>query len=326
VVSKIDCLPPKTTYIHPVGCIPLFSSPIPGAGVHIGNLVTADHTTHPQCGDPAAGDCFEPNGTRFCDDAECCERVCAVAPFCCEVGWNDNCAGLAREICPDIQACCFREATGAPVCANLEVRDCLAREGQPQGPGSACQGDNNNNGVDDACEASLQRSDPACGSSWPRSAKNFAKLTFDRDLTAPLPGQVQIRALLAGGVLGPDLSANFTLSVINDDAGDPRVLRIDEQGTVLADRAWYAIVWAGWADVAPFKIDILHLIGDADGNLRTLGADASLINAQISPLLQPDKRTDIDGNGRVLGADFSLANAKISPLTVIKPSGHTCNP
>ena len=167
---------------------------------------------------------------------------------------------------------------------------------------------------------------PACGVSWPRSANNFAFLEFDADLAAPLAGQVQIRELLAGGTFGADLSANFTFSIQNNGAAFPRVLTIRETGTRLADRKWYAITNNGWAGVAAFKVDIVHLIGDADGNGRTLGADASLINSQISPLLQPDKRTDIDGNGRVLGADFSLANSKISPLAVTKPTGHTCSP
>jgi hypothetical protein len=78
--------------------------------------------------------------------------------------------------------------------------------------------------------------------------------------------------------------------------------------------------------VAAFKVDIVHLVGDADGNGRVLNADVSLINSQISPLVQADKRTDTDGNGRVLNADVSLTNSKISPLAVTKPTGHTCAP
>jgi hypothetical protein len=49
VNAKIDCLPPDTRYIHPQGCIPLFSAPptTPGLVVHVANLVTADHSTFP---------------------------------------------------------------------------------------------------------------------------------------------------------------------------------------------------------------------------------------------------------------------------------------
>jgi len=172
----------------------------------------------------------------------------------------------------------------------------------------------------------LLSSDPACGGSWPRSANNFAKLTFAADLVVPGAGQVQIRELLAAGAFDADLSANFTFSIVNDGGGQPRVLRIVENGTQLADRKWYAITNNGWAGVNEFKVDIVHLIGDADGNGRVLNADVGLINSQISPLLQPDKRTDIDGNGRVLNADVGLANSKISPLAVTKPTNHVCSP
>jgi len=175
-------------------------------------------------------------------------------------------------------------------------------------------------------DAILNASDPACGVSWPRSANNFAKLTFDKDLVLPAAGQVQIRGLVAGGGFEADLSGNFTFSIVNDGSGQPRILRIVENGTQLTDRKWYAITNNGWAGVDAFKVDIVHLVGDADGNGRVLNADVGLINSQISPLLQPDKRTDIDGNGRVLNADVGVANSKISPLAVTKPAGHTCVP
>jgi len=174
--------------------------------------------------------------------------------------------------------------------------------------------------------AALVSSDPACGVSWPRSANNFAMLTFDGDLTAPGAGEVEIRELLAAGAFGADLSANFTFSIVNDGGGLPRILRVVENGTQLTDRKWYAITDNGWTGVDAFKVDIVHLIGDADGNGRVLGADAGLINSRISPLPQVDSRMDTDGSGRVLGADVGLANSKISPLAVPKPSGHACLP
>jgi len=175
-------------------------------------------------------------------------------------------------------------------------------------------------------DANLASSNPACEVSWPRSANNFAFLTFDADLTAPTAGQVQIRELLAGGGFGTDLSSGFTITVQNDGAAFPRVLTVRENGTQLVDRKWYAISNNGWGGVSDFEVDIVHLIGDADGNGRVLGADVGSINSQISPLPQVDSRMDTDGNGRVLGADVGLANSKISPLAVPKPSGHLCVP
>ena len=45
------------------------------------------------CGGPDAGSCFQDNGTPYCDDANCCEAVCACDPFCCENQWDSLCAG-----------------------------------------------------------------------------------------------------------------------------------------------------------------------------------------------------------------------------------------
>lgn len=220
----------------------------------------------------------------------------------------------------DRGACCD---TTSGVCTDDVAQASCGGAGQVWTQGVLCA---NLNPPCVAANAVLVSSDPACGISWPRSANNFAKLEFSKDLVLPGAGQVQIRELLAAGAFGADLSANFTFSIVNNGGGQPRVLRIVENGTQLTDRRWYGISDNGWAGVDPFEVDIVHLIGDADGNGRVLGLDVSLINSQISPLPQPDKRTDIDGNGRVLGLDFSLANSKISPLAVTKPTGHSCSP
>ena len=48
---------------------------------------------------PGKGNCFQPNGTPGCDESTCCEAVCAVNPFCCEIEWDAQCAADAAEIC-----------------------------------------------------------------------------------------------------------------------------------------------------------------------------------------------------------------------------------
>lgn len=53
----------------------------------------------PGCGVPEAGGCFLANGTPACDNAECCEAVCAVDPACCQVAWDQRCADLAFTVC-----------------------------------------------------------------------------------------------------------------------------------------------------------------------------------------------------------------------------------
>jgi len=43
IQADITCAPPRATYIHPVGCLALYTSPVPGQGMHVANLVTAQH-------------------------------------------------------------------------------------------------------------------------------------------------------------------------------------------------------------------------------------------------------------------------------------------
>lgn len=46
------------------------------------------------CGDPDAGSCFQSHG-KHCDDAGCCEAVCAIDDFCCQTAWDNICVNEA---------------------------------------------------------------------------------------------------------------------------------------------------------------------------------------------------------------------------------------
>lgn len=48
---------------------------------------------------PGGGDCFNPNPTPGCQDASCCETVCAALPSCCEAPWDELCAQAAFDLC-----------------------------------------------------------------------------------------------------------------------------------------------------------------------------------------------------------------------------------
>jgi hypothetical protein len=53
-----------------------------------------------------SGPCFEPNGTRGCEDPACCDTTCAVDPYCCDVVWDDICAAEASGLCTgSFEAC-----------------------------------------------------------------------------------------------------------------------------------------------------------------------------------------------------------------------------
>jgi hypothetical protein len=51
------------------------------------------------CGGPDTGDCCTDTGNAACEDVDCCDAVCAVNPFCCDVEWDEICAGQAEELC-----------------------------------------------------------------------------------------------------------------------------------------------------------------------------------------------------------------------------------
>jgi hypothetical protein len=68
------------------------------------------------CGSPAAGSCFEANGTPGCSQLQCCETVCATEPDCCDIAWDIGCKDLANSLCgmcgePDTGDCCFPNST-----------------------------------------------------------------------------------------------------------------------------------------------------------------------------------------------------------------------
>lgn len=48
---------------------------------------------------PGSGDCYVDNGTPGCDDAACCNAVCAADAFCCDDNWDQLCADAAPGLC-----------------------------------------------------------------------------------------------------------------------------------------------------------------------------------------------------------------------------------
>ena len=57
------------------------------------------------CGGADTGSCFVANGSPFCDDADCCNTVCAVDPFCCDTEWDGICADEAITMCLGLEPC-----------------------------------------------------------------------------------------------------------------------------------------------------------------------------------------------------------------------------
>ncbi len=81
----------------PEGCASLEGSSAPG-------LFCANVTTCPirACIDKPGG-CFVPHATGGCENAFCCDKVCAADPFCCTSDWDSTCVGKARTLCSSDQ-------------------------------------------------------------------------------------------------------------------------------------------------------------------------------------------------------------------------------
>ncbi len=70
----------------------------------------------------ASGDCCADNGTPGCNDPICCDAVCSLDPFCCQMTWDGQCADLASKVCDDCTDACLNasgnccDANGTPGC------------------------------------------------------------------------------------------------------------------------------------------------------------------------------------------------------------------
>ena len=103
VESELTCLPPNANYIHPTGCLPLFSAP--DGGEFVANLVSANHFTYPGC-------CFGTTCVEIPPDV-CKAQAGKVVPDCLgDANHNkidDACEREACEPTEDHSAC--REVT-----------------------------------------------------------------------------------------------------------------------------------------------------------------------------------------------------------------------
>jgi len=166
----------------------------------------------PAC--PGEGDCCDANGTPSCDDASCCDTVCAIDPFCCAIGangvWDTTCASLAAVMCApgtcpgdcpgegecceangtpgcDDPACCSAVCTADPACcATVWDESCAATAaavcsngcpGVCPGDGDCCVANGTPSCDDAACCATVCGIDPDCCSTvWDDSCAVLAAL------------------------------------------------------------------------------------------------------------------------------------------------------
>jgi len=86
-----------------------------------------------ECGDTCAGDCCSPHDNPSCDDAECCEQVCAVDDYCCTVRWDAACAAEARNSCTG-----RKDACPLPPCGSDLLPSCCVPGNAPNCQNAEC--------------------------------------------------------------------------------------------------------------------------------------------------------------------------------------------
>ncbi|MFO0873730.1 MAG: hypothetical protein U0575_07125 [Phycisphaerales bacterium] len=90
----------------------------------------------PACGDAGSGDCCAVHANPFCDDATCCDAVCAIDALCCSAQWDQPCVNAAERIpacecvpppppCPGV-GCCFGPH-GSTGCNNAKCCDLVCQ-------------------------------------------------------------------------------------------------------------------------------------------------------------------------------------------------------
>ena len=94
-------------------CAKLATAACDSVGVGIcGPVVAAPVGDYPPPTGPSYRSCFEERPAEFCagypncspagcDNAECCNNVCYVDPYCCEIRWDQICADGADILCPE---------------------------------------------------------------------------------------------------------------------------------------------------------------------------------------------------------------------------------
>jgi hypothetical protein len=97
------------------------------------------------------GACDEVHSLPYCNDVDCCDRVCQTNPFCCNVTWDFTCVQTAEAVCSG--------------CGNINAGPCCIAHGSPY-----CN--------DGKCCAAVCALDPyCCESGWDISCTQVAQVT-----------------------------------------------------------------------------------------------------------------------------------------------------
>lgn len=180
-------------------------------------LYTGGGGEEPDCGVAGTGDCFDCNGSLYCENADCCELVCEWDPFCCDekIVWPARGQPTWDAICVE-HAFALCGAFGAPplsVCVTPGNQSCFEPHPQPGcSPSTCCQ---TVCGIDPFC----------CNVAWDF---NCVQLAIDQCPEPPAAGLTQSFAGLQGyltpmgyilqhGILPDGIVAGITMDPCEKD-------------------------------------------------------------------------------------------------------------
>lgn len=158
--SVTACLVPGTYWLY---LAPNAFGGFPCGGTlngYVASLTCGGPCVPPSCGSTSTGRCFEPSGAPFCDDLRCCETVCAIDPYCCDIAWDEVCVSTAKIYC----VTCTLPTTKGEI---LELEPCGASTNngcnEPILGSSSCCSGNSTPGCDDPlCAAAVCEFEPFC--------------------------------------------------------------------------------------------------------------------------------------------------------------------
>lgn len=173
ITTNTGC-PAEISYCLEAGSYTAFVAPGFFAGLpcgtgddnnYVATLTCGDVCEPPSCGGASTGDCCVGGATPYCNDADCCNAVCAADSFCCAVAWDGICAQEAAIIClalcgPDCDLTCPPGSTAeAEGCGEDTNGGCNA----PPTSGSTCCFANGGLGCDDVtCQDTVCAFDTFC--------------------------------------------------------------------------------------------------------------------------------------------------------------------
>lgn len=153
----------------------------------------------PQCGDAGLGDCCRAHDGPSCFDRLCCEAICAVDVFCCDVQWDESCAEstFSTDGCSNCQ----------PECGGICAGECCRPHRTPWCNDTEC------------CEAVCVLDLFCCAASWDDSCAARANTIKQCRIACPDP---LCGASDAGNCCAPHDNANC-----NDASCCEEVCKID---------------------------------------------------------------------------------------------------